>query len=127
MKHTDSTGSDSEDEVKLEDVPVAVIEGSRAKDPRSKAKYNLFSRLLLWYVRDSVLIEYYIPCIHTFSLPPAGWILCSGWAVVVTLSRQTSTLTPVRPPLRNCSRPSTGTVYLVLEFGELGPPLFLHL
>ena len=51
MKHTDSTGSEehySEDEVKFEDVSVVGVH--RPKDPRSKAKYNILSRSLLWYV-----------------------------------------------------------------------------
>jgi hypothetical protein len=51
MSHTDSTESEdhySEDEVKFEDVPVVGVH--RPKDPRSKAKYNPLSRLLLWYV-----------------------------------------------------------------------------
>ena len=50
VKHTDSTGSEdfSEDEEKFEDVPV--VGAHRPKDPRSKAKYNLLSRLLFWYV-----------------------------------------------------------------------------
>ena len=51
MSRTDSTGSEdhySEDEVKLEDIPVVGVH--RPKDPRSKAKYNPLSRLLLWYV-----------------------------------------------------------------------------
>ena len=51
MSHTDSIGSEdhySEDEVMVEDVPVVGVH--RPKDPRSKAKYNPLSRLLLWYV-----------------------------------------------------------------------------
>lgn len=36
----------SEDEVKFENIPVVEIHSP--KDPRSKAKYNIFSRLLLW-------------------------------------------------------------------------------
>lgn len=76
MKHTDSTGSDSEDEVKLEDVPVTVIEGSRAKDPRSKAKYNLFSRLLLWYVRDSSTTSHIFT--HSPSLQLGGFSVLAG-------------------------------------------------
>ena len=38
----------SEDEVKFEDTPVAEVH--HPKDPRSKAKYNIFSRLLFWYI-----------------------------------------------------------------------------
>ena len=55
MSHTDSSGSEdhySEDEVKLEDIPVVGVH--RPKDPRSKAKYNPLSRLLLWYVRNDL-------------------------------------------------------------------------
>ena len=35
-----------EDDMKFEDIPV--VEVHHPKDPRSKAKYNIFSRLLLW-------------------------------------------------------------------------------
>ena len=42
-----ANGEDSsDDEVKFEDTPV--VEVHRPKDPRSRAKYNVFSRLLLW-------------------------------------------------------------------------------
>ena len=45
----ESSGSEeppSVDEVKFEGVPSVKIH--HPKDPRSKAKYNIFSRLLLW-------------------------------------------------------------------------------
>ena len=41
-----SGGKSSENEVKFEDIPVGEVH--HPKDPRSKAKYNIFSRLLLW-------------------------------------------------------------------------------
>ena len=36
----------------MKDVPV--IGSNYLKDPRSKAKYNLLSRLLLWYVQTKL-------------------------------------------------------------------------
>ena len=42
----ESGDESSEDEVKVENIPV--VEVHRPKDPRSKVKYNIFSRLLLW-------------------------------------------------------------------------------
>lgn len=129
MKHADSTGSDSEDEVKLEDVPVTVIEGSRAKDPRSKAKYNLFSRLLLWYVRDSVFNRVLHP-MYSHILPPSSWVDPLFWLGCRRDLEQTDLYTHPSEAaseklLKTFNR--YGILYLVLEFGELGPPLFLHL
>ena len=51
-KHSDSTGIEDfseDDKIKFEDVP-GMVGSHRPKDPRSKAKYNLLSRLLFLYV-----------------------------------------------------------------------------
>ena len=48
---SESPSEDGEGSVTFEDVPSVVADPHqhRPKDPRSKAKYNLLSRLLLWY------------------------------------------------------------------------------
>ena len=48
VERSGSLEDSSEDEVKFEDTPMAGPGIHRPKDPRSKAKYNVFSRLLLW-------------------------------------------------------------------------------
>ena len=51
---SESPSEDGEESVTFEDVPLvgslaAEPHQDRPKDPRSKAKYNLLSRLLFWY------------------------------------------------------------------------------
>ena len=49
-KELEVDGQSFEDEEKVDYFPPPrlVAEASRPKDPRSKAKYNVFSRLLFW-------------------------------------------------------------------------------